>query len=107
MEIIMNVEKFNKDATKLIKKYKGAVQFVTEETIEKNKEPMRECSDDIIKVVQKVFNICLTQNISAIDNASFGNFVIDMTKLYWNAFAIAPSVQSAVQPIGETNEHSN
>lgn len=90
MEQPKEVIKFNKDATKLLKKYKGNILFVDDETIEKNKEAMIECAGDVQKVIQKVLHICLTQKISAIDNASFGNFVIDLTKLYWNAFAIKP-----------------
>jgi hypothetical protein len=106
---IDNVNKFNKEATKLLKKYKGKAFFVTEETIEKNKEQMRMTSDLVLEATKEVFNICVKQNISAIDSKHFGNFIIDMTKLYWNNFgAITNETQQAEsQPIGESNEHSN
>jgi len=81
-----NVNTFNKEATKLLKKYKGKTFFVTEETLEKNKENMRATSDQVLEATKEVFYICIKQNISAIDSANFGNFMIDMTRLYWNNF---------------------
>lgn len=88
----MNVEKFNKDATDLMNKYEGNIGFVTEDVIEKNMQVMRQSSDMAIQCVKEAFDICLKQNICAINNETFGNFLLDLSKIYLNCFAVKPTM---------------
>lgn len=86
----MNVEKFNKEASELMNSYEGAIGFVTEEVIETNMQVMRQSSDMVIQCVKEAFDICLKQNICAINNETFGNFLLDLSKIYLNCFAVKP-----------------
>lgn len=91
----MNVAKFNEEATKLINDSEGKIGFVTEEVMDKNAGLMRLCADNLIKCLQESFDITVKENISAIDNETFGLYLLDMTKLYFLHLATKKPVTPA------------
>ena len=97
----MDVNKFNQEATDLVIKSNNQVGFVEESVMDKNAGAMRLVADELKTCIEESFDICINQNITAVDNVIFGNFLLDLTKIYYNRLAIKevakPTTEEAEQ----------
>lgn len=94
----MDVKKFNKEVSNLIKKSDNKFGFIQPEAAKELHNQMTEVANKVKVCVDECLLICHEQNLLGSDNIVFGEYLLDMSKSMWVNMMSQPLETSTTQP---------